>query len=45
MEDNFCMDPGVGEGDGSGDNARDGEPQMKLFSLTGCSPPAVWPGS
>ena len=35
-------------GDGSGGNASDGEPQMrqmKLGSLTRCTPPAVRPGS
>ena len=30
---------------GSGGNVSDGEWEMKLRSLTHCSPPAVWPGS
>ena len=57
MEDNFSTDGGVrgggssgsnasdGGGDGSGGNASDGERQMKLHSLTRCSPPAVRPSS
>ena len=45
MEDKFSTDGGVGGGDGSGGNVSDGERQMKLRSLAGCSPPAVWPGS
>ena len=34
-----------GREDGSGGNASAGERQMKLHSLTRCSPPAVLPGS
>ena len=53
MEDKFSTDgAGGGEGgsggnvsDGSGGPVSDGERQMKLHSLTRCSPPAVWPGS
>ena len=41
--DNFYTD-GVGA-HVSGDNMSDGEQQMKPHWLTGCSPPAVQPGS
>ena len=31
------------EGDGSRGNESNGEPQMKLYLLVCCSPPAMWP--
>ena len=45
VEDNFSMDGGGMVQAGMRAMGSNGERQMKLCSLAGCSPPAVWPDS